>query len=177
MGEPQSFEVKSLGLATLPAEDADALLAFQQKVGSLQRAVLGAGQALGEARDRLSHLKEAILKTPAADTELLGRASALVEQAQDLQIELSGDRLKASYSSPTPPSITGRLYTIVSGSWHTTAGATTTQERGYKLAADAFGPVLERLRQLIEVDLKALEQDVEAAGGPWTPGRLPDWKP
>jgi len=33
-----------------------------------------------------------------------------------------------------------------------------------------------QVKQMIEVDLKTLESGMEAAGAPWTPGRLPEWK-
>ena len=33
-----------------------------------------------------------------------------------------------------------------------------------------------KLRQLIEGDLSRLEKQMEAAGAPWTPGRIPEWK-
>jgi hypothetical protein len=36
--------------------------------------------------------------------------------------------------------------------------------------------VLSQLRQLIEVDLARLEKQLEAAGAPWTPGRIPTWQ-
>jgi hypothetical protein len=36
--------------------------------------------------------------------------------------------------------------------------------------------VLAQLRQLVEVDLRNLEKQMEAAGAPYTPGRLPDWR-
>ena len=36
-----------------------------------------------------------------------------------------------------------------------------------------FDGVLSRVRQLVDVDLKNLEQAAETAGVPWTPGRLP----
>jgi len=32
------------------------------------------------------------------------------------------------------------------------------------------------LRTLMEKDLKELEARLEAAGAPWTPGRIPDWE-
>jgi hypothetical protein len=35
---------------------------------------------------------------------------------------------------------------------------------------------LEKLRQLVEKDLKKLEEEMEAVGAPWTPGRIPKWK-
>ena len=36
-----------------------------------------------------------------------------------------------------------------------------------------FEIVLPKVRQLIEVDLQGLEDAAEAAGVPWTPGRMP----
>ena len=36
--------------------------------------------------------------------------------------------------------------------------------------------MLGRLRPLIEGDLARLEKAMEAAGAPWTPGRIPEWK-
>jgi hypothetical protein len=36
-----------------------------------------------------------------------------------------------------------------------------------------YGAILAQVRQLIEVDLKALEQSAEQAGVPWTAGRFP----
>ena len=49
--------------------------------------------------------------------------------------------------------------------------------RDYDIAADGFGTVLEKLRGLIERDLRGLGAAMEAAGAPWTPGRgVPVWK-
>ncbi len=58
-----------------------------------------------------------------------------------------------------------------------TGPITKTVLRDYEIAADGFGPVLEKLRGLIERDLRALGAAMEAAGAPWTPGRgVPAWK-
>ena len=53
MGEPQTFDAAPLGGDTLPPADRGALLAFQIKTGKLQRAVLGAVSAAGEAQTRI----------------------------------------------------------------------------------------------------------------------------
>jgi hypothetical protein len=34
---------------------------------------------------------------------------------------------------------------------------------------------LNELRSSVEVDMRKLENDMEAAGAPWTPGRVPEW--
>ena len=53
---------------------------------------------------------------------------------------------------------------------------TQTQRDHYAAAAAEFEQVLARLRALVEGDLTRLEKSMEAAGAPWTPGRLPEWK-
>ena len=47
----------------------------------------------------------------------------------------------------------------------------------YQVAADQFGPVLAEMRKIAEVDLTSIEEQLEAAGAPWTPGRIPEWSP
>ena len=69
------------------------------------------------------------------------------------------------------------MQTVVFGHWDATSAPTATQRRNYDIAAQEFKPVLEKLRTLVLVHLKKLEDDAEAAGAPWTPGRVPDWKP
>jgi hypothetical protein len=45
----------------------------------------------------------------------------------------------------------------------------------YNIAAAEFAEQLAKLHTLVEVDLGKLEKDMEAAGAPWTPGRVPEW--
>jgi len=54
-------------------------------------------------------------------------------------------------------------------------GPTATHRRALEIAAEEFGYIDSGLRQLVDVDLPALETRMEAAGVPWTPGRpLPE---
>jgi hypothetical protein len=46
----------------------------------------------------------------------------------------------------------------------------------YQIASDELAAEVPKLRRLIETDIKALEKHLDAAGAPYTPGRLPDWK-
>jgi hypothetical protein len=77
----------------------------------------------------------------------------------------------------TPPSITDRVGYIVSAQRTSTSRPTQTQMNQYTVAAQEFEGVLAQLRQLIDVDLDKLEKQLEAAGAPWTPGRVPEWRP
>ncbi len=176
LGESQTFDTVPLGAGTLAAGDKAALLAFQRRTARLQRAVFGADAAATEAEERIAHLKVALRDTPAADPALGERLRDVESRLADLLLELRGDRVVRSHAEPTSPSILQRVDLVVSGHWASTSGVTGTLRRSYEIAAEAFGPLLETLRQLIGVDLVAIEDELEAAGGPWTPGRLPVWE-
>ena len=177
LGAPQTFAAVPLGTASLPPADRKALLAFEEKTGRLQRAVLGAVRAAGEAQTRIDYLKKALVDAPAAGSKLPDALSAIETRLKNLQLELNGDSTVASRSEPTPPSITDRVQTIVGGHWDATSAPTATHRRNYDIAAGQFAPFLAKLRALMLVDLKKFEDEAEAAGAPWTPGRVPEWKP
>ncbi len=100
---------------------------------------------------------------------------AMTLQLADLQVALRGDRTIARRQEPIPPSLMGRMRRIVSGSWEATSAPTATHRENYRIAAVELEAFLPALRQFLEVDLPALEEDLEARGGPWTPGRVPRW--
>jgi hypothetical protein len=72
--------------------------------------------------------------------------------------------------------VAGRIYQIVSRSWTSSSAPTAPQRRSYEIAAEEFDKVLSELRRLVEEDLASIEAELEAAGAPWTPGRLPRWE-
>jgi len=172
---PVGFEVVPLNLATFAAEDRTEVLAFERRVARLQRAVQGALRAAGEAQNRLDHLRRAVLETPDADPALLAELEGLQQRLNSLLISLRGDPTRAKRNEPDGPSLMERVQAVVDSQWHATSPPTRTQRDAYRFAGEQFTRVLADLRTLVEVDLKATEAKLEAAGAPWTPGRLPDW--
>jgi len=173
---PQELIAKVLENTTLPAEDRQALLEFQKEVAELSRAVQGAVEAANELADRIAHIKQALHQTPAASAELMEQALALESQIQEIRRALTGDRTISRRYGNQPPSISNRVSSVVRGHWRSTSAPTQTMRDQYRIAGEEFEPQLEKLRKLIEVDLKNLEKAMEEAGAPWTPGRVPKWK-
>ncbi|MGA9334903.1 MAG: hypothetical protein WBV39_11555 [Rudaea sp.] len=177
MGAAQTFQAVPLGNETLPPADRVKLVAFEKQTGSLQRAALGAVRAADEAQTHIDYLKQALLDTPRASPALRENLRSIELRLKDIQVALSGDSTIALRNEPAPPSIVDRINQIVYGSWYTTEGSTQTHRKNYEIAAAQFAPVLAHLRSLILVDLARVESAAEAAGAPWTPGRVPEWKP
>ncbi|MFH1844412.1 MAG: glycosyl hydrolase, partial [bacterium] len=176
LGEQQSFETTPLANTTLPAADKPALLAFQRKCARLQKAILGTQRVADEAQQRIDLAERALQETPGANQALLDVAAALDTRLKDLLIELEGDRTVSRREEPTSPSISDRISWIIWSHWEATSNVPPAFERQYEIAAEAFGRLLSDLRQLVQVDLRALEAELDAAGAPWTPGRFPVWE-
>jgi len=175
---PTLFEIVPLGLPTLPPADREAILAFQRKTGRLQRAIMGSNAVIGEVAERIQYIKRTIEISPDLDAELLSQARALEIQLMDIREKFRGDPTRPRRSETAPPGILSRIQTVVGGHWSTTTGPTNTHRQVYEIAEAEFGEVYGELRQLVEVDLTGLEQKLEDAGAPWTPGRgLPKWSP
>jgi hypothetical protein len=135
--------------------------------------MMGTAAAAEEALKSLSYMRKALLDTPKADPRLLEQARTIEVSIREAMRELVGDMTVARRSEARLPSLMERISTQ-NGS---TGPVTKTVLRDYEIAADGFGAVLERLRGLVDRDLRSLGSAMEAAGAPWTPGRgLPVWK-
>jgi hypothetical protein len=124
----------------------------------------------------LTLIRRALLETPAAGDKLLDDAAALDRRTNEILRALRGDNALRSRNINLPPSISERVGDIVSSQRMSTSRPTQTQTNQYAAAAQDFESTLAQLRQLIEGDLARLEKQMEAAGAPWTPGRIPEWK-
>ena len=174
---PESFLVEALGMPTLPQADREALLAFHQDIGRLQRAVMGAYQVSREASRRMRFILKAIESTPSINPDVREQARSLQLQLQDVNEQFTGDPTRPRRSEPGMPGILSRLRQVVGGSWNATSAPTATQRMNYEIAESSFAEALTVLRELVEVELVALEAELESAGAPWTPGRaLPEWE-
>jgi len=173
---PQSFEAKVLQNTTLPAEDRAELVAFQKKFWEFNRAVEGALNATRDLKEKTDLLIYAIKQTPNAPNSLKDDALKIKRKTKEILQHLYRDETIAKRNEPTSLTIYDRLNEIAWGMWKTTSSPTQTQRDSYKAASEEFETLLTKVKQLIEVDLKNLEVEMEKYGAPWTPGRVPDWK-
>ncbi len=177
LGEPQTFQAVPLGRGGLASPDLAKVLDFERRTARLQRAVMGAVNAAEEAKTRLDYIDRALVDTPRAGADMAVEAHALRLRLADVEVALTGDTTIASHNEPTLPAIVDRVQAVVQGHWNASGAPTQVQLDQYASASADFAPVLETLRTLIDVDLKRLQDRLEASGAPWTPGRVPVWHP
>ncbi|MBK9098695.1 MAG: glycosyl hydrolase [bacterium] len=172
---PQSFEAKVLNNTTLPAEDRAAMVEFHKKVAEFNRAVEGALNSVRDLNTKTDILIYAIKRTPDAPNSLMDNALKIKKDTEDILQHLYQDKSLAERNEPVPPTVYDRLNELAWGMWSTTSAPTTTQQNVYKAASEEFEPMLSRIKNLLEVDVKNLEYEMEKYGAPWTPGRVPGW--
>jgi len=175
---PVGFNAVVLNNVTLPAPDRAGLQAFQEKTVKLSRAMYAAQQLSGDMMKRVQYLKQALINMPATRWDLMDEARAIEKELDEILWAFNGQRPVASREEnlPAPPSLNERLNALVYSHWNSTSRVSETQEQMYGILAEEFPPLLEQIKVIAEVKLKGLEQELDAAGAPWTPGRIPEWK-
>jgi hypothetical protein len=125
---------------------------------------------------RLEAIRRALDASPKADETTKAEVRKLIARNREIQRALSGDPVARARNENDAPSISERVRTAGGASTRSLSKPTGTQKEAYAIAAKEFPPTLADLRQLVEVDLPALEKKVEGFGAPPTPGRLPKWE-
>jgi len=177
LAEPQSFDVVPLELATFPAKDHAAVLAFRTRAGSLQRAVSGAGRVVDEIQARIDHLRRAYLDTPKADPTIPALVETARKKLRAIRTALRGDATLRKRNAPNPRAIQQRIGGLAENQYRVTSPPTQTQRDELTDTEAVFAGVLADLRALLEHEVADVESRMEQAGAPWTPGRLPVWAP
>ena len=174
IGELQQFEIQPLAAATLAAEPKE-VAEFQKQVAALERAAQGAASALDEAKERIKFVKKALEDTPNARPALRDDVRSVEAKLRQVELSLRGDRVLSGRNEATPPSLLGRVGNIVGTQWDSSAAPTGTSREQFAIASALLADTLTQLRAAVELDLAKIEAEIEKAGGPWTPGRIPNW--
>ena len=172
---PQTFKVVTEGAAGMSAADRPAQEQFMRKVTRLYRTVSGALHTAEDVESRLKAIRGALREAPAVEKELGAVADSLEARDRAILLALRGDVEMAKRSEPVSSSISDRVGSVMDGERFSLAKPTQSHIDSYNIAAAEFAEQLGKLRTLVEVDLTKLEKDMEAAGAPWTPGRVPEW--
>lgn len=174
---PVEFYAKPLNNTTLGASDRKALVDFQRKVARFQQAVMGTNAAIEDLEKRLELIDKAAHAASGLPSDIFVRIRKTKARLAEVKTAMEGNESISKRNANQPPSITERLTYILWATWETTSDVTKTQSDAFSIAAGEFSDRLNELKSLVETDLHGIEQDLENADAPYTPGRLPEWQP
>lgn len=168
------FKAVTLNNTTLPAENRVELVAFQQKVGKMSRAIQGSMQLNNTYKAKINAIRMALLQTPGATINLSVKVKELQQEIDAIYFLFNGVEARAS-GEEIPPAqipISNRIGSIVGAHWASTSGVTQTQKEQFEILKEEFPAALARLHAVAK-QMKWLEMELEKTGAPWTPGRIP----
>jgi hypothetical protein len=169
----QSFEVVAEGPST--KEDRVAMAEFQERLARLQKAMTATTQSLTEARTRIDAIQRAIDATLTLPPKVRDDAARVEKELNAIDVALNGDRIWRARNEGVPASISEHYQAAVSPTRGTGRPTKAALEQ-YQIASDGLAVEVPKLRRILETDIRSLEKQLDAAGAPITPGRLPDWK-
>jgi hypothetical protein len=174
LGAEQTINVVADPSITGKPADRAAAIEYQDKVTKLQRAFSGASELAGECKTRTTAIRRALIDSP-ADLKLIDEAVKLDQRITAIVRRLRGDETLRGLESGSPATISNRVNSAATGARGLTGAPTGTQQLNYRIAFDELSEEIAKLKAL-EADLKKFEQQLDALGVPYTPGRLLDIK-
>jgi photosystem II stability/assembly factor-like uncharacterized protein len=172
LSEAQPFNLNLLINSPEITTDRVALLAIQKRVTNLFRSVRGASRAQAQIKDRIKHLTAAVDLTPSSTEQHAQMVRALTARVAQLSVLLDGDDTVRARQEPVPWSVSGRtssLYYAITGSQNRVSG---NHLASLDIAEAEYTRVADQLK-VLQAELTDLEDELEAMGAPWTPGRIP----
>jgi photosystem II stability/assembly factor-like uncharacterized protein len=179
LGAPMTFAVVDADPPGLRRNQRTAaVLATELRNAELERSALGVAAYLNDLDGRLRFLRRAIDESARADSALVSRVRSLQTKLLDVQERLNGDPTRGRRNESSPTGLLGRLQIALGQSRGSTLEAPTpAQQAQLDIVRAALSGILAEVRQLADVDVRAVETAAEAAGIPWTAGRLPQLPP
>ena len=171
LGEAQTITVSADPNVTITPAARTAAAEYQDKVFKLQRSFTGALEQANNMKTRTTAIRRAIADS-AADIKLLDEAVRYDQRVTAVLRTLRGDETLRGLESGSPSTIQSRVNSAATGARGLTGVPTATQQTNYTIAFEELNGEIAKLRTL-EAELKKFEQQLEAAGVPYTPGRWP----
>lgn len=175
---PVEFNAVVLNNATLPAANRQEMVAFQKKASQLARTVMGTQKFAEELSKRIDFIRQAANNSSTAPFELLEKADKVAKDLSDILFKFNGSQPPASREEIPPADVplNYRLETMIYTQYSSTSNVTKNQQVAYDVLLEEIQPVIDKLKQISDYDLKLIQDEMERLNIPWTPGRIPELK-
>jgi len=171
LGETQTLTVTADPGVTLTPAQRTANTDYQARVDRLQRSMTGTLEAANSMRTRTQAIQRALVDSP-ADVKLMDEARRFDQRVLAVLRQLRGDETIRGDESGSVTTIQSRVNSAVQGARGLSGAPTGTQTQNSNIANDDLAAQIALLRAL-EAELRKFEQQLDAAGVPYTPGRWP----
>ena len=118
-----------------------------------------------------------IKRSAELDSEMQIELRAVEEKLMDVREKFNGDPTKSRRNEAAYPGFMSRLNTMMKGAMGSTTGPTETHKAQYGIVLEEYEEVIDDLKAILAEDLPGINEKLDEAGAPWTPGRgIPELK-
>ncbi|MEM9838766.1 MAG: glycosyl hydrolase [Pseudomonadota bacterium] len=168
--EAQSFTVKPLNRSPEAAEDRGQLEADHLAMRDLSIAMSAATRKAGEVKERMRYLEAAMDRVNVGTAEQRAMLAEARTKLLDTEEVLYGDRTRASRNEPSPIGLSSRIGRVTGATWGTLAPVGGQHKEQMEFVTAEYARVRSSLTE-IEGMVASIEEELTAAGAPYTPGR------
>ena len=172
VGEPQTIEVERLTEGALEGSPDDEVVAFWERLSTLQREFSAANASIGLTQTRLATLQSSLHRSRTAPGELDDQLEALRQELFEIEEALGGNQSHGGIYGGQPSTVGSRMSFAMMGTAFATYGPSPAHDEQLGHAEAEFADIQARLVTLTEESIPALEAQLAEAGAPWTPGTI-----
>ncbi len=167
LSKPQSFEVERLRKGALDGAEPEEVVDFWQQLSAVQDDVAITNTKLTEAMKRAEQLQKALQNSLAEHGELDQTLFQITAELNSIQKDLRGSQAKQEIGEKTKITIGSRLSAATIGTSLSTYGPTPTHKKSLAIAQKEHAVIKQRLMKVIDEQMPALEEKLQAIGAPW----------
>ncbi|GAB5406341.1 MAG: hypothetical protein Aurels2KO_45720 [Aureliella sp.] len=170
LAQPVSFNVVDAFDSALPRQAPAETLQFQVATAELMAQIVGGVRKLDERLEQIGEMRRAVARSTTAPRDLLAQLDAIETKLSDINLELSGDPIKAGLSHAGPVAIASRVQNAYFGTMNQTYGPTKTHRQQFDIAKKQYDALRPELQAALD-ELDSVEEAIDEAGVIWTSGR------
>jgi len=165
-----SFKCSWLKNNSIPTNNTEELLAFQQKVDRLRKAVDASGKIMELDKKRIDFIESAFKTYPGLDLSYLDTLNEIDNQRDQVSVMLYGDPSLSKRDIEQKEAVSSKVGIIIWNMWRNRSNPSSTNKMLYETASNDFEITVKRLQKLDE-SIKNVENYLEENEVPFTPGR------
>ncbi|MDE0915878.1 MAG: hypothetical protein OSB57_11955, partial [Planctomycetota bacterium] len=166
-----SFEVSPLREGSLPGAGPAVAAAFGLELEAANRRAGAIRAVTADLMERVTAMRSVLARATSDVDSLDARAADVERQLHDIELAFSGSSRRDDAGDPGPVSIQRRLSVASMGTSWSTYGPSPSHRDSLAIGLKKMATLAEQLEQLRLNAMPALEQALDQAGVPWSPGR------
>lgn len=172
---PISFEVKLLREGALKGSSQEEIAAYRKDVEEMRQAVQALSITMKNTGKRLNAIRVALSRSAIKPGMLDSNLHVLNQELLALDEQLNGNSSKEEIGEISPPTVRSRLNNAAYGSYSSLYGPTGTQKQSLEYTKKAYREIRQKMLDLTDNRIPALEKELTAAGASWIEGQpLPE---